>query len=87
MTVFMGELIDRLGRMVQIGRQMDFTGVLHTGRTRTDLIQKHIQRPSRPQMKPVKYRNDFIQGGQEIFRRTAAGVTVKIVSFVVWKRQ
>jgi hypothetical protein len=38
-------------------------------------------------MKPVKYRNDFIQGGQEIFRRTAAGIAVKIVSFVVWKRQ
>ena len=86
MTVFMGELVDRLGWMVEIGGQMDLAGVLHTGRARADVVQKHIQRPAGPQMVPVEHQDDLIQGSQEIFRRTAVCLAVKIIPPVSGKR-
>ena len=86
MTVFMGELVDRLGWMVEIGGQMDLAGVLHTGRARADVVQKHIQRSAGPQMVPVEHQDDLIQGSQEIFRRTAVCLAVKIIPPVSGKR-
>ena len=86
MTVFLGELVDRLGWMVEIGGQMDLAGVLHTGRARADVVQKHIQRPAGPQMVPVEHQDDLIQGSQEIFRRTAVCLAVKIIPPVSGKR-